>query len=303
MTIIQCEYIVAVDRERNFRRAAEACFVTQPTLSVQLQKAESDLGVVIFDRSKSPIKPTRLGEKIVEQARAVLAEVHRFREIVQMDSGLVTGHLRVGVIPTVSAYLVPSIVKRMRKKYEKLSLDIFEITTENCLKSLDQESIDVAILATREDPKKYSQTSLFSESMQLFVNPKNPLLKKKRVELCDLEPDQLWLLEEGHCLREEVLRFCKFKEKEKKVLNQSHFRVGTLESLRNLVQENFGYTFLPYLSTLRLAPRDKKLLIEFSGKVPKRTLFLTQSRSELKKAAIQALKTEILEAFPPEKGP
>ncbi len=302
MTLTQIEYILAVAKEQSFRGAAKSRFVTQPTLSTQIQKLEEEFGVLIFDRSQLPILPTKVGALILQQAKVVYGESMRIPEIIQTQKQGLVGNLSVGVIPTVSPYLVPLFLKSFNFKYPQIEISISELTTSHCLKQLEQEDIDVAILATQEDGKRYIQEKLYDESFLLFANKDSKLLKKKTVSISDINLKDIWLLEEGHCLSNEIIKTCNLRRDVSQLPGHLNFKIGNLESIRLLVQENFGYTLLPYLSTLKLHPQEKKLLRGFKGIPPQRTIYLTLRNGYLKKALIAALKAAIFEAVPPELG-
>ena len=298
ITVTQMEYVLAVARERNFRRAADSCHVTQPTLSVQVQKFEETINTIVFDRSKSPISPTRLGEKIIEQVRIAYTEALRVVEVAEQDSGVVSGELRVGVIPTISPYLVPLFLKSLNQKNPDLELTISELTTENCLLELDQENIDVAILATKESRKKYQQDFLYEEEMLLYTHVDHRFSTKKKISADELEARDIWLLEDGHCLKDEIVKVCELGRELKNRPRNLNLKVGNLEALRSLVEENFGYTLLPYLSTLKLSKSKKAVLKSLSNPQPTRIVNLTKKKGVLKTASIGALKDEILGNLP-----
>jgi len=298
MTLTQIEYILAVAKEKSFRKAAKSRFVSQPTLSAQIQKLEEELGVVIFDRSQSTNSLTKIGELIIHQAKMVKDEADRVSEIVQVQKYGLVGELNVGAIPTISPYLIPIFLDSFNKKYPKLALNLSELTTENCLNHLVNEEIDVAILATSEDKNIFYQEKLYDEEMVLFSNKDNKLLKKKSISTNDISAEEIWLLEEGHCLRDEIIKICGYRNERSKYPKNLKFQVGNLESLRLLVQANFGYTLLPYLSTLKLNPKEKKLLRPFSGHKPQRSIYLTLRKGYLKEAAVKAVKAEILSSIP-----
>ena len=240
MTLTQIEYILAVAKEKSFRGAAKSRFVTQPTLSMQIQKLEEELGVVIFDRSQSPILPTKVGGLIIEQAKVAYSEVMRIPEIIQNQKHGLVGALSVGIIPTISPYLVPLFLKSFNNKYPKIDISISELTTHHCLKHLENEDIDVAILATKEDEKRFVQEKLYDEEFLLFANKDNNLLKKKTISISDINLKDIWLLEEGHCLSNEIITTCNLRHDVSQLPGHLNFKIGNLESLRLLVQENFG---------------------------------------------------------------
>lgn len=298
MTLTQIEYMLAVAKEKTFRGAAESCFVSQPTLSTQIHKLEEELGVVIFDRSQSPIRPTKIGALIIEQAKVVQNEALRISELVQTQKHGLMGELSVGVIPTISPYLVPLFLKSFNTKHPTIDISISELTTHHCLRHLEHEYIDAAILATKEDEKRFIQERLYDEEFLLFAHKDNPLLKKTQVSIGDICLTDLWLLEEGHCLSDAIITTCNLRQDVSQLPGHLNFKIGNLESLRLLVQENFGYTLLPYLSTLKLHPKEKKLLRTFSCKKPQRTVYLTLRKGYLKEGLVKALKSKILEVLP-----
>ncbi len=300
MTLTQIEYILAVAKEQSFRGAAKSRFVTQPTLSMQIQKLEDELGVVIFDRSQSPILPTKVGALIIQQAKVVYGESMRIPEIIQTQKLGLVGDLSVGVIPTVSPYLVPLFLKPFNHGYPQIEISISELTTAHCLNQLEQEEIDVAILATKEDPKRFVQKKLYDEEFLLFANKDNALLKKKVISISDINLKDIWLLEEGHCLSSEIIKTCHLRRDVSQLPGHLNFKIGNLESIRSLVQENFGYTLLPYLSTRKLSQQEKKLLRPFKEAQPKRTIYLTLRKGFLKEGLVGALKSTILESLPRE---
>ncbi|NKB80288.1 MAG: LysR family transcriptional regulator [Nitrospirales bacterium] len=298
MTLTQIEYILAVAKERSFRGAAHTRFVTQPTLSMQIQKLEDELGVLIFDRSQSPILPTKIGTLIIDQAKVLYREAMRIPEIIQTQKFGLVGELSVGIIPTISPYLVSLFLKSFNKKYPHIDINISELTTHACLKHLEQEDIDVAILGTKEEEKPFVQEKLYDEEFMLFANKDNALLKKKTVSTSDINLKDLWLLEEGHCLSDAIITTCNLRQDVSQLPGHLNFKIGNLESLRLLVQENFGYTLLPYFSTLKLNPKEKRLLRTFSDRKPQRTVYLTLRRGYLKEAFVHALKSEMLSSLP-----
>lgn len=300
MTITQMEYALAVEKFQNFRKAAGACHVSQPSLSSQIQKLEEQLGAVLFDRSRSPVKPTTIGQVLLQQMRVVVTEAYRLPELVNQEKQEVKGDLKLGIIPTIAPYLLPLFVKKMHQQYPALQLKVSELTTENCLAALDKEEIDVAVLATKEDKEKYFQETLFTEPMLLYVSDDHPYAKKKSIKVEDISVKDLWLLEEGHCLRTDIISICNLRKQLKNLPRNLEFHVGNLEAIRNLVEENSGYTLLPYISTLRLSDIQHARLKNVVDPVPSRTLNLTVRRRFLKSAAIQALKQEIMTTVPAE---
>ena len=231
---------------------------------------------------------------VIEQAKIIKRDVAEAFEVVRNHKHGLAGRLAIGATSTISPYLIPLMLKSFNKKYPKVELAVSELSTPGCLDHLEREKIDVAIMATEEDGRFFIQEKLYEEELLVFTDPSNELLKKGKIFVSDIAIDDIWLLEDGHCLSDEVIRLCKLRMDLPNLPGNLDFKIGSLESLRLLVQENSGYTLLPYLSTLKLNPKEKKCLRRFSGKQPKRSIFLTTSKGNLKEAAIKALKSEIL---------
>ncbi|MEJ2105202.1 MAG: LysR substrate-binding domain-containing protein, partial [Ignavibacteriaceae bacterium] len=208
MTLVQLYYIVAVDNFRHFAKAAEYCFVTQPTLSMQIHKLEEELGVLIFDRSKQPIIPTDIGSKIIRQARVILQESERLQGIIDDETGAFTGTLKIGIIPTVAPYLLPLFLKSFVQKYPKIELVIDEITTDEIVNGIHKDLVDVGILALPINQADIIERSLYFEPFVAYVSKTNSLYLKDKISIDDLSRDDLLLLKEGHCLREQTLKIC-----------------------------------------------------------------------------------------------
>lgn len=278
ITLTQMEYCCTVADLRNFSRAAKRCRVSQPSLSLQVQKAESLLGVPLFDRHQTPVRVTHEGKKLILQMRKILNERNLLLTLSDRTLTEIDPLIRISAIPTVSPYVLPQLYIQLRNKYPQLELSFSELTTANALEALESDTIDLALIATQEDSKRFIQTEIVHEEMVLYTSPNHPLLEKKKISVYDLDATELWLLEEGHCLRDEVIQFCKFKEKQ---LNRSHsmdFKVGNLESLRALVRSGKGYTLIPEFSVPLLSEPERRCIRPFeANKRPTRTLYLTRS--------------------------
>ncbi|MGJ1204894.1 hydrogen peroxide-inducible genes activator [Sphingobacterium lactis] len=297
MTLVQLEYIIAVDTYRSFVAAAEKCFVTQPTLSMQIQKLEESLGVKIFDRSRQPVVPTEIGEKIIEQARTVLTESKKITEILQAEKGELTGELRVGVIPTVAPYLLPLVISSFMKKYDKLKLQIWEYTTEQIVQELKLGTLDCGILSTPLHDSAIQETPLFYETFVAYVSEKSHAFEKKMLSTDDIADEKLWLLNEGHCMRGQVLNICNYKHNHSKE-GTFDYNTGSVETLKRMVELNGGLTILPELS---IAAYDEDQLAHvryFKGPEPVREISLVTPQNFVKKQAINMLKNEILQIVP-----
>ena len=298
MTITQLEYIIAVDNHRHFAKAAAECHVTQPTLSMQIQKLEDQLGIKIFDRSKQPVVPTELGEKIITQARMVVLESRKIRELVEEEKEEVAGELRLGVIPTLAPYLVPRFVAAFLEKYPKVRLHIEEQVTETVLESLKHGKLDVGIIVTPAEDAAIFEKPLFYEPFQAYVSPRSALFKKEEIMPEDIALRDVWLLQEGHCLRNQVLNLCGHRG-ETSPLRSLIYDSGSLEALKRLVDRQGGLTLLPQLAALDLSPEDRKKLRPIKDPHPMREVSMVMHRSFLKRKLLDALSQEIVDNLPP----
>ena len=299
VSITQLEYLVAVDEERHFGRAAEKCHVSQPSLSTQIQKMEDDLGLVIFDRSKKPILPTEEGVKVIDQAKVTLKEHRKLAIIAQMSSGEVEGFFHLGVIPTLSPYIVPLFLKSFTEKYPRVSLKISELQTHEILKKLNDDELDGGLLVTPlgED---LIERHLFYEPFYAFVSNNHPISKLEHVKSNELSQHEIWLLEEGHCFRDQMINICSSRRNQK-VMDTVEFSCGSFETLVNLVKTNCGYTLLPELAAKNLSREDfKKHIKKFAEPIPTREVSIVHSRHFLKERIIQAIEDSILINLPPE---
>lgn len=297
-SLTQLEYVLAVDRHRHFGKAAKASFVTQPTLSQQLQKLEEELGVVIFDRTKKPILPTQAGKIVIEQARIVVTEYKKIALLTKQDEKDITGEFSLAVIPTLAPYLIPLFLEKFSKLYPKVNLHIEELQTAQILQALDQDEIDAGLLVTPLGVPTLEEDVLFYEPFYLYLRREHPLAKKEKMDEKDMDGSELWLLKEGHCFREQMIRICSL-DKKSSVLKNVTFESGNLETLKRLVDLNGGYTLLPYLAALGKAGAGS-LIKPFSRPVPSREVSFVFRRRQLKRPVMNALKSVILESIPEE---
>jgi LysR family transcriptional regulator, hydrogen peroxide-inducible genes activator len=297
MTFVQLEYIIAVDTWRHFVTAAGHCYVTQPTLSMQIQKLEDELEIKLFDRSKQPVVPTETGAEVIEQARKILAERNLLLETVQGKKGILTGELRIGIIPTLAPYLLPLFIQPFTQKYPGVKLIINEMMTELIIARLREGKIDAGILVTPLQEAGISEFTLFYEEMMAYVSRKNAVYKKAYVLPQDIDPNKLWLLEEGHCFRSQIVNLCELRKIGKE---GSHFdyEAGSIETLRRMVELNDGITIIPELATLDMPSRQMQLIRHFKNPVPMREVSLVVHRNLVKKRLIDVLRQEILSTVP-----
>ena len=291
MTITQLQYVLAVAEYQNFTLAAEKSFVTQPTLSMQVQKLEDELDVLIFDRSKKPIAITEIGKKIVMQAKNIVAEAERMKDIVDQDKGFVGGDYVLGIIPTVMPTLLPMFLPTFVKKYPKVNLIIKEQPTDTLIRNLEDNHLDAAIAATPLEVDFLVERPLYYEPFVGYVPPSHRLAKEKEISTTDLNITDILLLQDGHCFRDGVVNLCKSP----KNLQTEHFQIqsGSFETLVNLSDEGLGMTLLPYLNTLSLGKQKEQNLRHFKKPSPAREISLIYHRSELKMQITEALKDTI----------
>lgn len=292
MTITQLQYVLAVAEQRNFTLAAQKCFVTQPTLSMQVQKLEDELGVQIFDRSKKPISVTEIGAKVVTQARAVVAEANRMEDIVNQNKGFIGGHFVLGIIPTVMPTLLPMFLNTFLKRYPKVNLIIREYNTTELVKQLEESRIDAGIAATPLNLGEIVERPLFYEPFVGYIPPSHPLHRKNQLRPSDLPVEEILVLEDGHCFRENVLNVCGPRPSAG-VQGRFTLESGSFETLMQLSEEGLGITLLPYLHSLSLAGERKSCLKSFENPAPAREISLIYHRSELKIQVTEALRDTI----------
>lgn len=296
MTLVQLEYIVAVDTYRSFVSAAEKCFVTQPTLSMQVQKLEEFLNVKIFDRSKQPIIPTEIGMQVIAQARVVLQENKKIKEIISSQQQDVIGELRIGIIPTIAPYLLPKVISAMLEKYPELKLLIWEYTTEDIIHHLKTGVIDCGILATPLVDQNISEIPVYYENFVSYISKNSKLYKKKTIDADDLEDENIWLLNEGHCMRTQVLNICRSTKNNR--LQSLTYHTGSVETLIRMVDVNDGATLLPELALTDLSAKQLNKVRYFKSPEPVREISLVTHKNFIKKRMLNALKEEILAIIP-----
>ncbi len=299
MNLQQLEYIIAVDKLKNFVKASESCFVTQATLSMMVKKLEEELDVKLFDRSKQPVKTTEIGEKVITQARKVLLESKKIKELISDEKGIISGELKIGIIPTLAPYLLPLFLKQFMQAFPLVKLVINEYTTDVITQKLKAGELDAGILATPLHDVSLKEQVMFYETYFLYVNAKEKGFDKHYVLPKDIDINRLWLLEEGHCMRSQILNFCTLK-KQKESEESFHYNAGSIETLRNMVDTNFGMTIIPELATYNLSPSQKKRLRVFKAPTPVREISIVTHREFLKASLIKSLKNTILSVIPVE---
>jgi LysR family hydrogen peroxide-inducible transcriptional activator len=291
MTITQLKYVLAVAEFKNFTIAAENCFVTQPTLSMQIQKLEDELNVTIFNRKKKPIELTLIGEKIIKQAKLIINESNRITDIVDQQKGFIGGEFKLGIIPTIMPTLLPYFLKNFLNKYPKVKLIIQELNTDQIIKKISDGNLDAGIAATPLENDSIKERPLYYEPFIGFVSPDHRLYKKEFISEQDLDINDILLLEDGHCFKNSIVNLCQSSSKTDKI--QFQLESGSIKTLIKLSKEGLGMTLIPYLHTLDLSNDDQKYLKKFNNTVPAREVSLIYHKSQLKMQMIEALKTTI----------
>ena len=291
MTITQLKYVLSVAEYQNFTVAAEHSFVTQPTLSMQIQKLEDELNAKIFNRSTKPIELTEVGKKIVEQAKIIVDESNRITDIVHQQKGFIGGEFKLGIIPTIMPTLLPMFLLNFTKKYPKVKLIIEELTTEEIIRKLTDGHIDAAIAATPLENEAIKERPLYYEPFVGLIPQGHRLFNNKNINVDELEVDDILLLEDGHCFKDSVLNLCRSYKSDS--TRSFQLQSGSFDTLIKLSKEGLGMTLIPYLQTLDLNEKDKLYLREFKTPPPAREVSLLYHKSQLKMQLIEALKSTI----------
>ena len=292
MTIQQLEYILAVDQFRHFAKAAEYCRVTQPTLSAMIQKLEDELGVKLFDRAMQPVCPTRVGEKVIAQARAVLAQASQVKEIISEEKRSLSGTFRLAVLPTIAPYLLPRFFPQLMEKYPELDVRVTEMKTKDIRQALRDGEVDAAILASLLEDTALSEEILFYEQFYGYVSRKDDVIRTS-----DITGERLWLLDEGHCFRDQLVRFCQMEAVK---LHQMAYHLGSMETFMRMVEGGKGITFVPELAVSQLSNEQKELVRPFAIPRPTRPIVLTTNKDFIRGSLLSVLKDEIRAAVPKE---
>lgn len=297
MTILQLRYVVALDTHRHFGRAARHCHVTQPTLSMQIRKLEQQLGVDLFDRNRQPVEPTDIGRQVIAQARVVLREAERLGALVQEVEGEIAGELRVGVIPTLAPYLLPRFLSDLVRRHPRLALRVEELQTEQILERLRRDDLDAALLATSSGIAGLVERPLFEEPFVAYIGEGHRLSDRTRLAPEDLRLDDLWLLNQGHCFRDQVLHLCGDAERAGDP-GGLRFESGNLETLKRLVERSGGMTLLPELAVVDFDEAERRRLRPFAAPPPARLVRLVAAGAYLKRRLVDAFAEATLHSVP-----
>ncbi len=295
MTLQQLEYIVAVYRTRHFVKAAEACGVTQPTLSAMIQKLEAELDVKLFERSSQQVVPTPIGKVVVEQAWKVLNRARKLKDIVAEEKKSLTGTFRLGILPTIAPYLLPRFFPRLMRENSSLEIRVVEMKTADIRRAIDRGEIDAAVMVDTGDLDDYALTTLFYEQFLAYVSPSDQLSAKKSIKTSDLSNELLWLLDEGHCFRDQLVKYCQLKAAK---TSQSAYSLGSIETFMRIVENGQGVTFIPELATMQLTPTQKELVRPFAIPIPTREVVMATSKAFVRQSLLNMIVGQIRNSVP-----
>lgn len=273
------------------------CFVTQPTLSMQIKKLEDELGVIIFDRSRQPVVPTDLGAKLIEQARMTLSATQRIKEIIQEEQQEVEGTLKIGIIPTLAPYLLPVFIGPYIRKYPAVKVEVEELVSEEIIRRLKRDILDVGLFVTPYHDEKIVERPVFYEEMLVYAHPDCELLKKKEVGHEDIVTSDIWMLGNGHCFRNQVVNLCEMSASQHKNL-PFEFESNSLETLMRIVDVEGGFTLIPELALQYMSPEKKKQVRSIANTKPLREVSVIYSRHFTKQRLITLLCDEIKSVVP-----
>ncbi len=299
MTLLQLTYVLALDRHRHFRWAAEACNVTQPSLSVQIQNLEEELGVRLFDRSVRPIAPTEIGRQVVAHARSVLAEAERLQLTVQETTGEMAGTLRVGILSTISPYLLPLVIAPFSRRHPDVSLVFEELLPGQIIEHIQRDLLDAGLIATPASSRSIIEEPLFEEPLVGYVSPAHRLYGRDTLQAGDLHLDDLWLMSEGHCFREQTLQLLRGEAPERPDQKAVQFESGNLETLQRLVDRGYGMTLLPWLAVQGEGSHAPASVRPFEEPPPTRTIRLAYAEIFVKKHLVEAFAAAVRKAVAP----
>jgi len=294
MTIQQLEYVIALDTYRHFVTAAEKCFVTQPTITIQVKKLEDEIGFLIFDKSKSPFKPSDFGEVFIAKAKVILHEIKELKNMVNVELDNLEGEYRMAVIPTISSYLIPLISGAFSEKYPNTILKIQEMESDQIILALQKKEIDLGILVTPLNEPFIREIKLYNEPFIFYGQEDSFIKEKKTLSVTEIENlDNIWLLENGHCFRNQVLNICGNSDNNKNI----QFQSGSIEALKRMVDNYGGFTLVPEMA---INDNDKGRILHFNEPKPIREVSLVTHHTFSKDVLIDALRLEILDKTPKE---
>ena len=294
ISLIQLEYLIALKQYESFSLAAEHCFVTQPTLSMQIKKLENDLDTILFDRTKKPVKPTDIGLKIIEQAEIILAETNKIEEIIQQNKDTISGELRIGIIPSIAPYLLPAFIGKFAKKYPALKIMVKELLSDEIMTAIDKDQIDVGLLVTPLPRKDFNTFPLFYEQILLYCSKDHDFAQNETIDIKQMKDQKIWLMSNGNCFRSQVINLCELKEGDEQSTFQ--YESASIETLVKLVDKEGGMTLIPELATDIFTPSKKLNVKPFKHIKPVREVSIITNRIFVKKRIVEVLTENIKSA-------
>lgn len=295
MTLQQLEYVVAVNRLRQFAKAASYCGVTQPTLSAMIQKLEAELGIRLFERKAGRVIPTAIGEAVAERAERTVAMARGIRDLVANEKQEVGGRFRLGILPTIAPYLLPRFLPKLCATHPEMELRVVEMKTSDICPAVRQGDLDAAILARLDGMEEFSLKTLFYEQFMAYVSRTNRLFSHERIRTSDLNDEYLWMLDEGHCFHGQLVKFCHLKAARS---SQDTYSLGSIETFMRMVEGGKGLTFIPQLATEQLSDEQREMVRPFAIPVPTREVVL-MTRSDFVRDAVSRLLCQSIRASVP----
>ena len=298
MTLTQLEYVVAVATYKSFVASADKCFVTQPTLSMQIQKLEDELGIRIFDRNKHPIVITDIGQIIVDQARLILSKSEQMQELIQAERKMLTGEFKLAVIPTIAPNILPGLLDSYSKAYPNVKLRVSEMETKQILLALKNNEIKAALVSTPLEDSSIIEHPLFYEPFVAYMHSGEAALKKRQIKPEDIALDRIWLLNEGHCMRNQIINLCSDSLEKLQAERPYRYESSNVETLRRMVEKNGGMTILPEMATLDFSEDQQDNLRYFEDPEPVREISLITNNHFVRDSVLQTIADEILKLVP-----
>lgn len=295
ISLVQLQYVLALAEHQHFKKAAEACYVTQPTLSMQLQKLEDQLGLILFDRKALPIVPTAAGREVVRQAGNIIQEVNKLRQVVENQRDEISGQFRIGILPTIAPYLLPRIIPTVTEQLPLININAFEKTTDQMVREIHANQLDIGIMVTPYEDKLLHFESLYREEFLLYVSHRHKLFGKDIIKSEELDPEDIWVLEEGHCFREQIINICGRKQNHS---GRFTYKSGSLEALKRLVDRYGGITLLPEMAIDDFDSNSMKHVRKIAPPTPVREVSLVVHNNFAKMALVKKLKSVIQNTLP-----
>ena len=297
MTLQQLEYVVAVNRLRQFAKAAAYCGVTQPTLRAMIQKLEAELGVRLFDRTAGRVIPTAIGEAVAERAEKTLAMARGIRDLVANEKQKVSGRFRLGILPTIAPYLLPRFLPQLCATHPEMELRVVEMKTSDICRAVRQGDLDAAILVRLDGMEEFSLQTLFYEQFMAYVSRTDKLFTHERIRTSDLNDEYLWLLDEGHCFRDQLVKFCHLKAAQS---SQNTYSLGSIETFMRMVEGGKGITFIPQLALEQFSSQHREMVRPIAIPVPTREVGLMTRNDFVRDAVSRLLCQSVRAAVPKE---